>query len=381
MEFVSLLWSIVPATTAALDTQPWLQGFLFKLIPFVVVLGLLIFFHELGHFLAAKLFGIRVETFSFGFGPRLIGIKGKITDYRLSAIPLGGYVKMKGEGLDDQVPPEEQRYSFSHQALWKRMLIVFCGPLFNFLFALLVFFLVFFSRGQMVLTNEIGETKPNFPAYQAGLRAGDRIIEVAGKPVVSWKELPPLIRKHPNRPISILFERGQQRFRVEVTPVSSLVKNIFGEESREAVIGITPAGKFVSKDLGLLESIRDATIQTWNISEMTVLSIVKLIQRKVPLDTLGGPIMIAQMAGQQAQEGWVNLIFFAALLSINLGILNLLPIPILDGGHLLFFGLEGILRRPISIRKRELAQQVGMFILVLLMVFVFYNDILRIIQQ
>jgi len=366
---------------AALETSPWLSGFLYKLIPFIIVLGLLIFFHELGHFLAAKAFGVRVVTFSFGFGPRLLGLKVGETDYRVSAIPLGGYVKMTGEGPDEDLTAEDQQVSFSHKALWKRMLIVFCGPFSNFLFAVLVFFGVFLLLGQMILTNEIGEVKPNYPAYKAGLRPGDTIIQVAGRTIRNWKELPEVIKQNPNRAFPVIFERGNKRYRTEVTPISSPVKNIFGEEVRETIIGISPSGKFITREQGPLEALGDAVVQTWNISKLTVLSVVKLIQQKVPLDTLGGPILIAQLAGQQAQEGWTNLLFFAALLSINLGILNLLPIPVLDGGHLLFFGIEGVMRRPLSLKKRELAQQIGMAILIFLMVFVFYNDILRLIQQ
>jgi regulator of sigma E protease len=165
-----------------------------------------------------------------------------------------------------------------------------------------------------------------------------------------------------------------------VTPIRKPVKNIFGEETQEAVIGITPASRVVTRQLGPWEAIREGGIQTWNITWMTVVSLVKLIERKIPLETLGGPIFIAQLAGQQAQEGWLNLIFFTALLSVNLGILNLLPIPILDGGHIFFFAVEAFIRKPLSLKARERAQQVGMFILILLMIFVFYNDILRLLR-
>jgi regulator of sigma E protease len=245
----------------------------------------------------------------------------------------------------------------------------------------MVFFLVFLAMGQMSLTNEIGEVKKGYPAEQAGLRPGDKIVQIAGKPISGWKELPETIRKHPQKPLRVVYERGNQRLEVTVTPIRSAVKNIFGEEVQEAVIGITPAGKLINRDLSLFEALRDGGIQTWNISKMTVISLVMLIQRRLPLETLGGPIFIAQLAGQQAQEGWVNLIFFTALLSINLGILNLLPIPVLDGGHIFFFLVEAILRRPLSLKSREVAQQVGMFVLILLMVFVFYNDLIRLFNK
>jgi regulator of sigma E protease len=362
------------------ESPPWYSWFLFKVGPFVIVLGLLIFFHEMGHFLAAKFFRVKVERFSFGLGPRLIGLKVGETDYRISAFPLGGYVKMVGEGLDEEVLEEEKERSFSNKTVWKRMLIVFCGPLFNFFFAFGVFSLGFLFVGQVILTSDVGEIKPDYPAYKAGLRSGDKIISMAGRPITSWKELPEIIRKNPGKSILVIFARGGQYYKTEVTPVTSTVKNIFGEEVQETVIGVSPSGKFFTKNLGLGEAFQSGIVQTYEITKLTVVSLIKLLQRKVPLETLGGPIFIAQLAGQQAQEGWTNLLFFTALLSINLGILNLLPIPILDGGHLVFFAIEWIIGKPLSLKKREIAQQVGMFILILLMVFVFYNDVVRIIQ-
>jgi regulator of sigma E protease len=381
MEMISLpIQNLFTFFAAAAEASPWYYGIFFKLGPFIVVLGLLIFFHELGHFLAAKWFGVKVERFSFGLGPRLIGLKVGETDYRISAFPLGGYVKMVGEGLDVEVPEEEKIRSFSEKAVWKRMLIVFCGPVFNFFFAVGVFFLGFLFVGQTILTSEIGEVKPNYPAYQAGLRSGDKILRLAGRPVSNWKDLPEIVRKNPGNPISVVFARGDRQYTTQVTPISSTVKNFFGEDVQEAVIGVTPSGKYFTKKLGLWGAFQSGVGQTYEITKLTIVSLIKLVQRKVPLETLGGPIFIAQLAGQQAQEGWTNLLFFTALLSINLGILNLLPIPILDGGHLIFFGIEWIIGKPLSLKKREIAQQVGMFILILLMVFVFYNDLVRIIQ-
>ena len=179
----------------------------------------------------------------------------------------------------------------------------------------------------------------------------------------------------------MVFERGKERIETVVTPIQRPIKNIFGEEVQEAVIGISPAGHLVNRDLSL-EALRDGGVQTWKVTQLTIISLVKLMQRRLPLETLGGPIFIAQLAGQQAREGWVNLIMFTALLSVNLGILNLLPIPVLDGGHIFFFLLvEAILRRPLSLKSREVAQQVGMFVLILFMVFVFYNDLLRVFSK
>ena len=382
MELIALqLQSAVSFLAGTGEAQPFIYGIFFKLVPFIIVLGLLIFFHELGHFLAAKFFGVRVERFSFGLGPRLIGLKVGETDYRISAFPLGGYVKMVGEGLDEEVSEEEKAYSFSHKAVWKRMLIVLCGPLFNFFFAMAVFCFGFLFVGQINLTSDIGEVKANYPAYNAGLRSGDKIIRLAGKPITSWKDLPEIVKKNSDKTIPLVFVRNDREYTTSVTPIRSTVKNIFGEEVQEAVIGVTPSGKFFTKELGVIEAFQNGMVQTWGIIKMTGISLLKLVQRKLPLETLGGPIFIAQLAGQQAQEGWTNLLFFTALLSVNLGILNLLPIPILDGGHLFFFAFEWLRGKPLSLKKREVAQQVGMFILIMLMVFVFYNDIVRIIQQ
>ncbi|MEW6186203.1 MAG: RIP metalloprotease RseP [Thermodesulfobacteriota bacterium] len=377
LSFMQTLGTVLASTATA---QPWYYGILFKIIPFVIVLGLLIFVHEVGHFLAAKFFRVKVERFSFGLGPRLVGVKVGDTDYRISAFPLGGYVKMVGEGLDEEVPAEEEERSFTHKAVWKRMVIVFCGPFFNFIFAAVVFVLGFFIVGQVILTSEIGEVKPGLPAYQAGLRQGDKIVKMADRPISSWKELPEVIRSSKGKPMPVVFVRAGKSYVAQVTPVTSRVKNIFGEEVQESVIGVTPAGKVFHKDLTLIGAFQAGMDQTWGITKMTLVSLVKLIERKVPLETLGGPIFIAQLAGEQAQEGWVNLLFFTALLSINLGVLNLLPIPILDGGHLVFFAIEWIIGKPLSLKKREMAQQVGMFILIALMVFVFYNDIVRLLQ-
>jgi regulator of sigma E protease len=381
MEMILLqIQSVISILAATADAQPWYYGLLFKVGPFIIVLGLLIFFHEMGHFLAAKFFRVKVERFSFGLGPRLVGLKVGETDYRISAFPLGGYVKMVGEGLDDEVLEEEKERSFSNKAVWKRMLIVICGPLFNFFFAIGVFFLGFLFVGQVILTSDVGEIKPDYPAYKAGLRSGDRIIQMAGRPITTWKELPDIVRKNSGKPIAVIFVRGDRSYKTEITPVTSTVKNVFGEEVQETVIGVSPSGKFYTKNLGLGEAFQSGIVQTFEITKLTGESLLKLVQRKVPLETLGGPIFIAQLAGQQAQEGWTHLLFFTALLSINLGILNLLPIPILDGGHLVFFAIEWIIGKPLSLKKREIAQQVGMFILILLMVFVFYNDVVRIIH-
>jgi regulator of sigma E protease len=344
-----------------------------------VILGALIFVHELGHFAAAKLFGVGVRRFSLGFGPRVLARKLGETEYCLSAIPLGGYVKMIGEAPGEVLEPAEAPRSFTTKPLLSRFAIVLAGPLFNLLFALALFGLVFALYGLPILSPEIGEVRPGFPAARAGLRVGDVVVAIGGRQVERWDQLAEVIRANSGRAIPITVERGGERLRRTVTPEVREVENIFGEKQLAPVIGVAAAGRVSVHKVGPLAALGHAAAQTYGVIQLTVLGIIKLIERVVPAETLGGPILIAQLAGQTAQKGLLSLLFFAASLSINLGVINLMPIPVLDGGHLLFFGLEGVMGRPISVRKREVAQQVGLFVLILLIIFVFYNDISRIV--
>jgi regulator of sigma E protease len=349
-----------------------------SILAFVIVLGVLIFFHEFGHFIVARLFGVGVEKFSLGFGPRILGRKVGITDYRISAIPLGGYVKMVGEEPDAEIDPEQIPLSFTHKPVWKRILIVAAGPFFNVLLAALIFFVLFIFVGTYVLQPTVGEVGEATPAENAGVRTGDRIVAIDGQGVESWDDMARIISTSNGGTLRITLQREQERLDVEVAPKLTETTNLFGEQIQRYVIGITASGDVVVRELGFFEALGQSVVQTWQVTELTVVSIVKIFQGAVSTKTLGGPIMIAQMAGQQAREGLTNLAFFTALISINLAILNILPIPVLDGGHLLFFMIEAVIGRPVNIRVREIAQQAGIFLLLLLMVYVFYNDISRI---
>jgi len=349
-----------------------------NIFAFVIVLGVLIFFHELGHFLVARLFGVGVEKFSLGFGPRIFGRKIGITDYRISAIPLGGYVKMVGEDPDAEIEPERIPLSFTHKNVWKKILIVAAGPFFNVLLTVLIFYGIFLVSGNLVLKPVIGEVQDNSPAMVAGLQSGDAIQEINGQPVDSWDAMAGLISESRGDPLQIEVKRNGTLRELTIKPELRKTQNIFGEEVPRYVIGITAAGEVYTQELGPLQSFGESLVQTYKIVELTVVSVVKIIEGTVSTKTIGGPIMIAELAGQQAKQGALNLLFFIALISVNLAILNLLPIPVLDGGHLLFFFIEVIIGRPVSIRVREVAQQAGMFVLILLMIFVFYNDLTRI---
>ncbi len=344
----------------------------------IIVLGVLIFFHELGHFLVARLFGVGVEKFSLGFGPRLIGKKVGITDYIISAIPLGGYVKMVGEQPDAELDPADIPISFTHKNVWKRILIVAAGPFFNFLLAVIIFFGIFQISGMFILKPSIGEVQENTPAYRDGLKKNDLITSINGIKVSTWEEMAKIITRSRGKPLSVSVRRGDSTRVVTITPELKTFKNIFNEDIEQYVIGITASGDGISQDLNVFQSLRESIIQTYYISVLTLKGVIKILQGAISPKTLSGPIMIAQMAGEQAREGATNLIFFIALISINLAILNFLPIPVLDGGHLLFFFIEAATGSPVSIRVREIAQQAGIFLLILLMIYVFYNDIARV---
>ncbi len=344
---------------------------------FVVVLGVLIFFHELGHFLVARLFGVGVEKFSLGFGPRLFGKKVGITDYRLSAIPLGGFVKMVGEEPDAEIAPEDIPLSFTHKSVWKKILIVAAGPTFNLILAVIIFYFIFQVSGMYIRKPIVGSVAENTPAQAAGLEAGDEVKSIDGAAVSSWDEMAKIISDSGGKVLAFQIKRGGERLDVSISPKSQEDVNLFGEKIQRYVIGITSSTEVVEKRLNPLEAAGQSFVQTYRVMELTVMSIVKLIQGTLSTKTLGGPIMIAELAGQQAEQGMANLAFFTALLSVNLAILNFLPIPVLDGGHLLFFFIELLIGRPVSIRVREVAQQAGIFILISLMIFVFYNDITR----
>jgi regulator of sigma E protease len=348
-----------------------------SIFAFIIVLGVLIFFHELGHFLVARFFGVGVEKFSLGFGPRLIGKTVGMTDYRVSLIPLGGYVKMVGEEPDSEIEPYLIPQSFTHKSVFKRFLIVAAGPLSNLLLAVVIFFLVFQTSGTYVLRPLVGEVDTPSVASRAGLQKDDLVVAIDGTEITSWEEMAAQISNSQGRTMSFIVERTGQRLTVDLAPELKTTQNLFGEDVERYVIGIRSAGDVIPRELSLVESVQMSVARTWEITELTVLSVVKLIQGKLPAATLGGPIKIAQMAGAQAREGVINLLIFTAVISINLGILNFLPIPVLDGGHLLFFVIEMISRRPVSIKIREIAQQFGIFLLLMLMIFVIYNDIVN----
>lgn len=348
-----------------------------SILAFVIVLGVLIFVHELGHFLVARWYNVGVKVFSLGFGSRIAGWQSGITDYRLSAIPLGGYVRMVGEDPDDELDPADIPISFSHKPLYQRALIVAAGPVANLALAVLIFFALFQISGTYILEPTVGRVEAGSPADQGGLVAGDRIVGINGEPVKTWEDMALLIGSSTGQPLQVHVEREQRVIDLQLTPERKQTENIFGETVDRYVIGVISAGDYTHQKLNPLQAVTESVRQCYKIVELTVVSIAKMIRGTLSSKNLGGPIMIAEMAGQQARQGALNLIFFIALLSINLAILNLLPIPVLDGGHLMFFAIEKAIGRPVDLKVREVAHRAGIFVLVMLMVLVFYNDLSR----
>jgi regulator of sigma E protease len=366
-------------------------------INFILVLGILIFVHELGHFLVAKWSGVRVEKFSLGFGPKLFGRQIGETEYLISAFPLGGYVKMYGEGGFSEIEMIEMEYeregaaaaavepykltesdkarSFAHKTIPQRMAIVFAGPLFNMVFAWLLLILLYLA-GMPIMKAAVGEVMPDKPAAQAGIVKGDLITAINGYKVRQWEDFSSRMSGVTDS-VTLSILREGQPVTIQLKPQLGETRNMFGETITKPIIGVSPSYEVVTERFSLIESLKLGSDKTVEITKLTVLSLVKLFQGVVPVDTLGGPMMIADMANKAAQTGGSTFLMLLAVVSINLGILNLLPIPVLDGGHLMFYTIEAIIRRPVPQKVREYAQQAGMIMLVGLMVLAFYNDIIR----
>jgi regulator of sigma E protease len=356
-----------------------MENFIYSVGAAIIGLGLLIVFHEFGHFLFAKLSGVGVLTFSVGFGPKLWKKKVGETEYALSAFPLGGYVKMVGEDPDEQVEQADVERSFAHKSLTKRIAIVAAGPVFNLMLAVLLLMLVFSFHGVPVMSTQVSGVEKGSPAETAGLQKGDRIVAIDGAPVQEWEELSTRIKGSGGKPLDLQVRRGEEIVNLTAQPRQQEGRTIFGERKDDWMIGISSQVTIEKGNPGL--AIVRAFYQTYEYAKITLLAFYKMILGDVSPRNIGGPILIAQMAGEQAQEGLGSFLAFLAVLSINLGVLNLLPVPVLDGGHLLFFFVEAVIRKPVSVKYREMAQQVGICLLALLMVYAFYNDILRFFEK
>ena len=355
-----------------------MTGFLSKGISIVLVLGVLIFIHELGHFLVARFFKMGVRAFSLGFGPKVFGFRSGMTQYKLSAVPLGGYVQLVGQdGEDDSTegfPPETW---FVRRPAWQRMLVVAAGPLSNLVLAWALYAALFAHNGRFEVPAAVGEVTEDSAAQEAGLQPGDAILAVDGTPIAYFSDLKTMVEESKGRTLELSVKRGQENLTLPITPKIFTRKNIFGEDIQEPLLGVASPKETINIPLGPLESVQAGLAQTWRVTSLTGQVFWKLLQGVVPMSSMGGPLMIGEMVAKQSEQGLAALAALTAMISVNLAILNLLPIPVLDGGHILFFSLETIFRKPVPERWRALTTKIGFAMLMALMLLATFNDIMR----
>lgn len=344
----------------------------------VLVLGALIFFHELGHFLVARMLGIGVTTFSLGFGPKILGFVRGATRYQLSAIPLGGYVQLVGEGPEEELPEGfEAHQSFALRPPLHRMLVVAAGPIFNFVLAWIILFGVYAVAGKTELATSIGTVQAESAAEAAGIQTGDRITGIDGTPIHFWTEMTERIGANHGEPMDLTILRDGNEIHISITPRMAQRRSIFGETITTPMLGVGSGGEIETLPLSVGNALTAGAVDTWGYITLTVKALVKIVERVIPLDTVGGPIMIAQLVSQGAEQGIVSVLMLAAIISVNLGLINLFPIPVLDGGHILFCTFEMLFRRPVPLKWQAMTQRLGIVFLVLLMGLAIFNDILR----
>jgi len=370
-----------------------LFGVSYTLLNFIIALSVVVFVHELGHFVVARRNKVRCESFSIGFGPELFGYTDRHgTRWKFSVIPLGGYVKMFGEsdlanpapgGKEDtgaerprEPTLEEKSVSFKHKTLAQRAAIVFAGPAVNFLFAIVVFFLIFTTVGRPVTEPVIGSVLPESAAAEAGLVVDDRILKIDGQKVDRFEELQRLVPLGHGAAMVITVMRDGREIELTAFPRISEDSDAFGNAQKRALLGVTASGKArVMVRHNPIEGAVLAIGQTYTVIDSTFVAVGQIISGQRGAEDLGGPIRIAKYSGQAAKSGWINFIVFMAILSINLGIINLFPVPLLDGGHLLFYAIEYVRGRPLSENTQEWGLRLGFVLVVGLMVFVTWNDI------
>lgn len=350
---------------------------------FLVLLTILVFVHELGHYWVARKCGVRIETFSIGFGPEIFGWTDRVgTRWKFSAIPLGGYVKMFGEAeMDGSAPsepmtPEDEAVAFSKKSVGRRAAIVAAGPLANYAFAIAVLSVLFMTVGQPYTPALIGEVMEGSAAEAAGLKAGDRFVRVAGSKVDRFEDVQTIVRIHPGETVQIVVERGGKLIAVPVTPKVHETKDLSGNMIKIGLIGVRQSGK-AYEVRNPVSALFEATKESIDLSYFALNTVGQMIVGKRDIRELGGPIRIGQISGDVAQLGFIPFISLVAMLSINLGMINLFPVPMLDGGHLVFYAIEAIRGKPLAVRTQEVGLRIGLVLVLGLMLFVTINDLVN----
>jgi len=366
------------------------HGLIGYMIPFLFVLTIVVFFHELGHFLIARWAGVRVLTFSLGFGPELVGFNDRHgTRWKISAVPLGGYVKFFGDESEASAPSfdalagmteEEKAGSFHHKTVGARAAIVAAGPIANFLLAIVIFTCLFTFFGKPSTSARVDRIEANSAAAAAAFQVGDIVTAIDGTKIESFSDMQRIVGTRAGEHLTFTVKRGENTVQLQGTPELREVKDPFGNAHRQGVLGITrqtAAGDVVTERVDPATAMWLGVKETWFVIDRTLAYIGGIFTGREAADQVGGPLRIAQISGQVATIGLAALIHLAAVLSISIGLLNLFPVPLLDGGHLLFYAVEAVRGRPLSERAQEMGFRIGLGLVLMLMVFATYNDILH----
>jgi regulator of sigma E protease len=365
-------------------------GLIGYVVPFLFVLTIVVFFHELGHFLMARLCGIKVLVFSIGFGPEIAGFNDRYgTRWKISAVPLGGYVKFFGDDNAASVPDQaaaasmsdaDRKDSFMFQPVRSRAAVVAAGPVANFVLAIAIFAIIFMTVGKQTTSARVDTVQPASAAEAAGFKPGDLVTAINGEKIDSFSDMQRIVSISAGETLSIDVDRGGAPINLKATPQLKELKDNFGNVHRLGVLGISRSmspGDIKTEKAGPLRAIVMGAQETWFVVDRTLAYIGGVFVGREAADQLGGPIRIAQVSGQVATAGFTALIHLTAVLSVSIGLLNLFPIPLLDGGHLLFYAIETIRGRPLSERAQEVGFRIGLAVVVMLMIFATFNDILR----
>lgn len=372
----------------------WGDGWTGWIVPFLFGLSVVVFFHELGHFLVARWCGVRVLTFSVGFGPEIVGFNDRYgTRWKLSWVPLGGYVKFFGDDNAASVPDEaavssmteaERRQSFHHQPVGSRAAIVVAGPLANFILAIVIFATIFVIYGRQTTAARVDAVQPDSAAAAAGLRAGDVVVAIDGRKIESFSDMQRIVSANAGRTLSFQIDRGGAPITLTATPALKQGKDGFGNNFCHAVLGVSRSMTPTEVKTEYVDPLRAVWLgakETWFIIDRTFSYIGGLFAGTECADQLGGPIRIAQISGQVATLGFMPVLRLAAMLSVSIGLLNLFPVPLLDGGHLMFYAIEAGRGRPLSIRAQEIGFRIGFAIVVMLMIFTVINDTIQLLPR
>jgi regulator of sigma E protease len=366
------------------------HGLIGYIIPFLFVLTIVVFFHELGHFLIARWAGVKVLTFSLGFGPELVGFNDRHgTRWKISAIPLGGYVKFFGDDSEASTPSsealasmteQERAGSFHHKRVGPRAAIVVAGPIANFILAIVIFAVMFLYFGKPASIARVDVIQPDSVAASAGFQVGDVVTSIDGRKIDSFADMQRIVSMNAGSKLIFNLKRENAIVTVEATPALKEMKDLFGNVHRIGVLGIqynSGPNDPKTASVGILEALRLGVDQCWFIISSTFVFLGSLFAGSGSAADLGGPLRIAQLSGQAASLGFQYLLNICATLSVSIGLLNLFPVPLLDGGHLLFYSVEAVRGRPLSDRAQEMGFRIGLGLVLMLMVFATYNDILH----